>query len=273
MMLSAGRSGTQKLAEIMKTVPGVYAEHEGSPGFDTVRLFNQKDMSVGYDFLKERLKFWNSLPEQTIVHTGHMAGLGFFEHFAALRQPFSAIILRRPRREVAKSMWALKWIPGKNEYIRPWYSGPDEPGVLPFPGWETAHPYQLCYWWVLDSERRIRQLRPLCDKTVETTLTDILNPTGFNLLTNQFGLPAIDSVDQEWINHNSTPQPEFPDEYAAQLEQEVIDRCCTLQMIDVDGAHTVTPNVAINTIKSLAFSMRKSEDQLTGYIKPLIMEI
>jgi hypothetical protein len=279
LMLSAGRSGTAKLANNFSLVPGVYSEHEGNPGFDTVRLANQADPSVGLEFVRRKLEYYESLPQQTIVHTGHMAGEGFIEHFVAAGAFPSAIILRRPKREVALSMYRLHWIPGKNENIRPWYCGPDEPGVLPYPDWKTAHAYQLCYWWCLDTERRVRQYAPICQSVYETTLTDILDVSKFNQMLAHFKLPSTESIPQHKDNNREVlrlhqlDKPNIPSDFLTELEQEVIDATQTFQMLGPDEAHLITPSVALNTIKSLSFSVRKSETQLTGYVKALSLEM
>lgn len=273
MMLSAGRSGTGKLAEIYSRVEGVYAEHEGDPGFHTCR---HADEATRKEFLERKLEFWHSRSEHSIVHTGHMASLGFFEFFPT---PPDAIILRRPKREVALSLFNLHYIPGKSKYATQWWCGPNEVGVLPYPGWEKAHAYQLCYWWTLEAERRARHYRPLLGKVYETTLEDILNVKKFNRMSAFFLLPPIDAIPQHKVNHYEynhvlpLTKPIIPEEYLLGLEQEVIDRTMTLQTMGVDDAHLISSNVAINTINAMSHSFRKSEIQTTGYVTPCSLEI
>lgn len=235
LTLSAGRSGTNKLATLLSLVPTVYAEHEGSPGFCTMREKNIIDPNQGLEFVQSRVEHWDSLPYDHIANTGHMTGEGFLEHFLALDIVPNIITLRRNPREVALSMFRLNWIPYRNKIITPWYAGPNEPGVLPYTGWQKAHSYQLCYWWVCDSERRIQKYTPILkdrgSKIWETTLQQIIERSHFNKMLNYFDLPTVASIPQDKVNHyeylrEGSPWPEAivpPQEFLHTLEQEVLD--------------------------------------------------
>jgi hypothetical protein len=296
LMLSAGRSGTNKLATLMSTVPDVYAEHEGDPGFHTVRVANLRDPSIGQAFVKDKIELFNSKPETHCVHTGHMVGEGFIEHFLDQGIVPNIIVLRRPMREVALSMFNLKWIPGRHELIRGWYSGPDEPGVLPYKGWETAHNYQLCYWWCLDTERRIRHYTPILKqagcKIYETTLDQILDLTQFNKLLSFFGMENVESITKEKVNEfEQIGRPEFvqdiPDSFLEELEAEVLENIpaefrdyivkrntITIQDLTASEAFRATFDVTLNTIEALAYYKQMQEDGvLSAKVRPKKFEI
>jgi hypothetical protein len=296
LMLSAGRSGTNKLATLMSTVPDVYAEHEGDPGFHTVRVANLQDPSIGKAFVKNKIEFFNSKPQTHCVHTGHMVGEGFIEHFLDQGITPNIIVLRRPMREVALSMFNLKWIPGRHELIRGWYSGPDEPSVLPYKDWETAHNYQLCYWWCLDTERRIRHYAPILKqagcKIYETLLDQILDLTQFNKLLSFFGMENVESITKEKVNQfEQIGRAEFnqdiPDSFLDELEAEVLENIpaefrdyivktntITIQDLTASEAFRATFDVTLNTIEALAYYKQIQEDGvLSAKVRPKRFEI
>jgi len=295
LMLSAGRSGTNKLATMLSTVPDVYAEHEGDPGFHTVRVANLHDSSVGKSFVQNKIEFFNSKPQTHCVHTGHMVGEGFIEHFLDQGITPNIIVLRRPMREVALSMFNLKWIPGRHKLIRGWYSGPDEPNVLPYNGWESAHSYQLCYWWCLDTERRIRHYTPILKqrdcKIYETTLDQILDLTQFNKLLSFFGMQNVESITKEKVNQfeeiSRGLQQDIPDSFLDELESDVLQNIpvdfkeyiirrnnLTIQDLTASEAFKSTFDVTLNTIKALAYYNEVQEDGvLSAKVKPRSFEI
>jgi hypothetical protein len=295
LMLSAGRSGTNKLATMMSTVPDVYAEHEGDPGFHTVRVANLEDPSVGKAFVKNKIELFNSKPQTHCVHTGHMVGEGFIEHFLDEGITPNIIVLRRPMREVALSMFNLKWIPGRHELIRGWYSGPDEPNVLPYNGWESAHNYQLCYWWCLDTERRIRHYTPILKeagcKIYETTLDQMLDLTQFNKLLSFFGMQNVESITKEKVNQfeeiSRGLQQSIPDSFLDELEAEVLENIpadfkeyivkrnnTTIQDLTASEAFRATFDVTLNTIEALSYYKDTQEDGvLNAKVRPRSFEI
>lgn len=233
LVLSAGRSGTNKLATLMSTVPNVFAEHEGDPGFHLARIQNLHNPIIGYKFVEERLKFFRQQNKDHVVHTGHMVNEGFIEHFLAHDIIPNVIVLRRPQRDIARSMFNLQWIPGKNKIIEPWYSSPNEPNVVPFDNWQQAHPYQLCYWWCLESERRTQYYMSMlqsCGSCIrETTLEKIVELDSFNALLDFFNLEKVATISREKVNHfeaigNISKKQNIPDSYLEQLEQDVLTR-------------------------------------------------
>jgi hypothetical protein len=239
LVLSSGRTGTHKLSTILADVPGMYAEHEGDPGFHLVREKNSIDPSIGSHFVEKKISFFKAQGKEHIAHTGHMAGEGFFEHFIDQGIIPNVIILRRPAREVALSMFKLNWIPGRNELLRAWYRGPDEKNVLPYHEWKAATSYQLCYWWALDTEYRIQQHMPLIlkhhVKIYETTLNGILNIQELNSLLKFFNLSEIESIPQNKVNHlelyRTLNKPTPPDDYLTKVENEVHERTNTPRSI------------------------------------------
>ncbi len=198
LTLSTGRCGTQKFSSILRGVPNSYVEHEGDPGFETCRVENISNPAVGASFVSKKINFYKEQNKDYVFHTGHICGLGFIGHFIDCGVIPDITILTRPRREVATSMFRLSWIPGRRKFLIPWYSTPDDPNVLSYPNWQKAHSYQLCYWWVLESERRIKaqveSLRPLGSKVWNTTLNQMMD---FNHINSMLEFYGIDSVNDK----------------------------------------------------------------------------
>jgi hypothetical protein len=231
-VLSAGRSGTNKLAELF-SIENVYSEHESEPGFHTVRLSTDE---VKDNFVSDKIAFYESTGMPNIVHTGHMMGLGFLEKFINSSVEIKdCIVLQRSWREIATSMFLLDWIPYKQKFIVPWYSGPDETGVLQYDGYETAHPYQLCYWWCLESDRRIKeQTKILQDHGVNihyVNIVELLTLENFNDLLLKLGINQVSEIDTLLVNdveklskYINFSRIAPPDSYLDMLEEEVYAR-------------------------------------------------
>lgn len=214
---------------MFSAVKNVYSEHEGEPGFHTVRLSSTR---IKNKFVKDKISQYESTGMQNIVHTGHMMGLGFLEKIASSVQINDCIVAQRPWREIATSMFLLDWIPYKQKFIVPWYSGPNETGVLSYDGYEKAHPYQLCYWWCLESDRRIKeQITMLQNKGVNihyVNIIELLSLENFNFLLSNLKLDSVKEIDTSVVNdtellsrHISFTRTTPPDSYLDMLEEEV----------------------------------------------------
>lgn len=228
LTLAPGRCGTAKLAQILSSVPDMYAEHDAD-GPDSCCWVRQAPIEVQKQYIQRRIAFYETLPQSNIANTTHMVGEGFVEHYIEAGMIPNFIILRRDPREVALSMWRLDWIPGRNKTYSPWYLGPDEKDVLPYTNWQTAHNYQLCYWWCCDTERRIQKYAPLGSKVWTTSLPQILDINHFNSMLDFFNLQNIPSISQEKVNDfdwnfEQTVRKDWPpNEYLNTLEQEVLN--------------------------------------------------
>ena len=205
LTLSSGRSGTAKLADILSHIPEMYAEHESDPPFKQMRKRNLTDRKSGKEFVDLVFDKWQSQNRKYVAHTCPDATDGFIHHFLEKTIP-DFIVLRRPMREVALSMFKLNWIPGFNSKFSGLYAAPDEPYVLlNFHDWKKANHYQLCYWWCLESEARIQTYIPLVQtagsKVWQTTLNEILTLNGINQMLSYFELPLLNSIAIDKVNH------------------------------------------------------------------------
>ena len=193
--ITTGRSGTGYLAEVLQNIPDVQSYHEPEPKFSNVMRSVQEDKTVA-------VKFWinKKLPQianeeaPIYIETSHLFCKGFIEPLLDMNIIPDLIILRRPERDVAKSMLRLGTIPGRTEKGLKYYLSPEDPGVLPLPNWQILHDYQLCYWYCLEIKRRSKYYEDILQKNnaniTKTTLNEILTLRGFNRLLKELYLPS-----------------------------------------------------------------------------------
>jgi hypothetical protein len=153
--VTTGRSGTELLQRLFSLLPGVTSVHEPEPKFSRVLRQAQENQSCARDFLLNlKLPEIARCTQSFYVETSHLFCKGFLKTALQLGLRFDLVVLRRPARDVARSLYELDTIPARTEWGRSFLLAPSDPGVLPLPHWETMHDYQLCYWYCLEIERR-----------------------------------------------------------------------------------------------------------------------
>ncbi len=183
---TAGRSGTTFLAALAGLLPEVAAFHEPDPNFADVFRWM---LAEGDDDLARRWLVEVKLPrlarvqKRVYLESSHVFCKGFLEPLLDLGFSPALILLRRPNREIARSMYELAAIPGRSLRGDRWYYRPDDPGILPLPGWESLHDYQLCYWYTLEISRRQKVYEELITarggETLSVDLAELNRPEGF----------------------------------------------------------------------------------------------
>jgi len=231
-----GRSGTQYLAAICSLLSGVTSCHEPKPRFEWVLHKGQKNRDFLYDFLVyEKLPAISLKSSGVYIETSHVFCKGFFEPLLDLGIQPDLIILTRPHREVATSLYHLDTIPGRRSDV--YYLRPDDPGVLDFPGWQNMHDYQLCFWECLEIERRSNLYEKILkerDKlVVRISLKELSTDGGFTRLRNELHLPDFSDIGKEIYSHISgihfhrrgeNRNPPLDDEEKEELEHEVLTK-------------------------------------------------
>ena len=155
--VTTGRSGTRALAHLSSGFQGVTATHEPKPSFaDALRSANRFPGAAAEFWVRRKLPA--ILPARTAcyVETSHLAGLGFLEELALLGVPFELVLLSRPARSVALSLWRLDTIPGRTLRGLRYYASPLDPCRLSLSEdvITALHDYQLCYWYALEVAER-----------------------------------------------------------------------------------------------------------------------
>ncbi len=202
MCLTTGRSGTNLLQELLALAQDICSEHEPEPAFQDVLEKVRQDPMAAISFVRDiKLPAIMARPGAHYVETSHLFGKGFFEAFIALGIPFRLIVLNRHPRQVAKSYWRLKTVPGRTAGGNKFLLHPDQPGVIPLPGWQRMSDYQLCFWYCLEVERRKSAYTQECKRigipVFEISMEEVKDWTRFKSLCEELGLSLADRAAEE----------------------------------------------------------------------------
>lgn len=155
MCLSAGRSGTALLAKLMSIAVDTHACHEPAPTFQVVTESVRSSAEETLNFVRDvKLPAIHATSPGNYVETSHLFGKGPFDAFMELDVRFRLLILDRNTRDVARSMWRVKAVPGRSAKRAAFVLHPELPGVIGLDGWRGLSDYQLCFWYCLEIERR-----------------------------------------------------------------------------------------------------------------------
>lgn len=202
MCLTTGRSGTNLLETLLSTAEDTCAVHEPEPAFQHVLPEVKKDPAAAENFV-ENIKLPDILarPGNHYVETSHLFGKGFFEAFVNISIPFKLIILHRPPREVAKSYWRVKAVPGRTKRGNIYLFHPEQNDVIQLKNWQNFTDYQLCYWYTLEVERRKKLYIDICrEKKIPYTEIHMHQLTDwghFSALCRDCGIPLSKNAEEE----------------------------------------------------------------------------
>ena len=163
--LSAGRTGSEFLTRLLALLPDTASLHEPEPAFQRMMRPALTNPALAREFLQRyKLPALAAHPESTVVETSHVFCKGFVEPLLELDLLPAVVILRRHPRAVAISYLERYTVPGRTRYGWQFLLQPSDPGVLHLPGWHSLTDYQLCYWYALETERRIAHYENLLTK-------------------------------------------------------------------------------------------------------------
>lgn len=221
MCLTTGRSGTNLLQELLALAQDICSLHEPVPRFHEALPEVRHDPTAAISFVRDlKLPDIMARPGAHYAETSNLFCRGFFEAFIALQIPFQLIVLDRHPRRVAKSYWRLKAIPVRTARGEWSLLRPDQPGVMPLPGWQRMSDYQLCFWYCLEVERRksayIQECKRLGIPVFETAIEELRDWTRFKSLCQGLGLSIPDTAADEHrkimeikVNHCGQNLPRF----------------------------------------------------------------
>ena len=197
--VTTGRSGTELLHRLFSLLPDVASFHEPEPKFSRMLRQVQENPLQAREFLQNsKFPAIAKCQRSVYVETSHLFCKGFLEPAQQLGLRFDLIVLRRSARDVARSLYELDTIPARTDWGRSFLLAPTDPGVLPLPGWETMHDYQLCYWYCLEIERRAKMYAKLVaahgGRVAATSLSELL-AGGFPRVLESLALPVPEDPD------------------------------------------------------------------------------
>lgn len=193
--VTTGRSGTGYLQHLLSMLPDVACAHEPKPNFVEAMRPAQSDSSAAERFwIDHKLPAIATEKSPIYVETSHLCCKGFLEPLLALGIQPDLIVLKRSHREVAQSLYRISTVPDRTETGRRYLLCPDDPGVLPLPGWKSMHDYQLCYWYCLEIERRAAAYEQLLlergARVCTIALDELKTFAGFRRLLRELNLPS-----------------------------------------------------------------------------------
>ena len=198
--VSTGRSGTRYLSFLLSGLPNTDSRHEPEPNFATVMREVQAHPEKAFAFWREQKLPAIAATEASIyIETSHLFCKGFFGPLLELEVRPALIFLRRNHRDVALSLYRLCTIPGRDEKGLRYYLSPEDPTTYAPDTWASFHEYQLCYWYVLEIERRDRIYRKIaCDYGLDTVVlrfSDLIR-NRVNDMTKVLELPEVPIIEK-----------------------------------------------------------------------------
>jgi hypothetical protein len=210
LSLNPGRCGTAYLWHAFSTVPGVRGGHEPFPDFVDVMRAAQDDPGIARKWLEEvKLPYIQSY--SVYVETSHLFIQGFVEPMLDLGVVPDVIVIDRPVREVALSMWRRKEIPGRTKLGLRYRLKPDDPNVLlPVQNYSSWLNYKCCVWHVWEIRLRVQKYVPMLEAAGANVVAIRTSELGnrFPEIVNDLGLPEPDADKfqaMRWKKLNATP--------------------------------------------------------------------
>jgi hypothetical protein len=223
--VTSGRSGSHYLTRLLHYLPGMDVFHEEmTHSYHTVLRDNQADPARGLAFLLERkLPFIEACKKPVFAETSHLICKGFLEHFLELGLLPDLILLKRDRRKIATSLYRLGTIPGRQEKALQFYLMPSDREVQSDEGWQNWSDYQLCYWHVLEIERRQRiygeHFRGLGARVHSCDLEELTTKAGFQALYQGMDLKSPGPLN--WIKYLRSRQKRAGDFSKSKNQREL----------------------------------------------------
>jgi len=153
--ITAGRTGTTYLQELLGLFPDTTSLHEPNPAFVSLLRLAQHDPDLARQFLLEyKLPSIAASERGRYVEVSHLLCKGFLEPLLGLGLRPGFVVLRRSPGRIAASYLARRTVPARTKLGLKYLLHPGDPGVLPLPQWTRRSDYQLCFWYALEIERR-----------------------------------------------------------------------------------------------------------------------
>ena len=228
--ISTGRSGTGYLARILNLLPGVNAKHEPEPKFSNLlRKVQTKPELALHFWILQKLPAIALLKEKIYIETSHVFGKGFLEPLIKLEIIPDIIILKRDYRKVASSLYNLNTIPGRTLEGLNFLLNPDDPYTNSPQNWRQLNDYQLCYWYCLEMNRRMKIYEELILENRGKVIhaENIFKRSSFKNLIQQLEIDPINN--NFWGDYNKIYQQKVN----SKIKQKNTNRTKTLGDLDI----------------------------------------
>lgn len=235
---ATGRCGSDYFQHVMQCVPGIAHYHEPKPRFWKYLRAAQADPAVARDFwVAHKLPAIAARPEPIYLESSHGFAKGFLEPLLDLGIVPAVAFLHRDRRAVASSFYQIGSVPGRTEKGLRYLLSPADPDVLPLPGWTSRHDYELCYWYCLEMERRMRLYEDMLAergaRLVHLTVGELARLRGLRRVLRALGLPnptlggylAYARARRQRVNDKADKKYRPAPQNSAELEAAVLRDC------------------------------------------------
>jgi hypothetical protein len=192
--VTAGRTGTKYLAELLATIPDATALHEPDPSYRQLMRAVVQDPGIARAFfLQLKFKFMAAAPGAIYAETSHMFCKGFLVPLLQIGLRPCLVFLRRSPRDVALSYLERDTVPARTSLGNAYVLRPDDSNVLQIPGWEQLTDYQLCFWYALAMELRQWRYAEFARKLelsyFDTTAAELNSYRQFAAMLDTFRIP------------------------------------------------------------------------------------
>lgn len=184
--VTSGRSRTKLLAILLREAAGLCAEHEPAPRFNYVlRAVLEYPEAAAWWLAAEKLPAIAEIARSsgTYIELSHLTCKGFVEPLLELGLRPDFLMICRPAREVATSLFRIGAVPERTGAGRLVLIGPQFSRFLPIMDWRHLTDYQLCYWYAREIEHRQAHYRSFfSDRGInwrDCTVDDMTNWNSF----------------------------------------------------------------------------------------------
>jgi hypothetical protein len=191
--VTAGRSGTVFLQNILGILPDVTSLHEPDPAFHGCLRHIQREPKYARDFLLNiKLPAIANFSTRHYAEVSHVFCKGFLNPLLDIGVTPNLIVLRRAPRSIALSYLNRNAVPGRTALGMEYLLTPDDPEVLLLPNWRQMSDYQLLFWYAIEIERRQATYASLVTKrggrVFDTTAEELYDAECFIQLATGLGI-------------------------------------------------------------------------------------
>lgn len=155
LTVTAGRTGTDTVSQLLKYLPDTHASHEPNPNHRFILARVQSDPAAAARFFRHlQAPSITARPGTRIVESSHLFCKGFFEPCIAMGFRPALLMLERDKRTTALSHLRKNSVPGRSGAGYRYVIAPTDRPYLRIDMANSLSDYQLCYWYCLEIELR-----------------------------------------------------------------------------------------------------------------------
>lgn len=195
--ITSGRSGTKYLSRLCGIIPETTVLHEPEPSFQKYLSYAKSNDwgELKKYWTEKKIPFIKNQFGNNYIETNHVFAKGFIEPLLELKIIPDIILLKRNASEIARSIYRLNTIPEITKKGKMYLISPKNPNFLPLNDYDINrfHPYQLCYWYALETHFRqtyyMNYISSLGGKCITINFEELKSPFLIFKICKQLNLP------------------------------------------------------------------------------------